>query len=100
MRVNSELAAKSKGFGQTFNNSRDEEITTQLDHVRGVSIVASNECLLPNRVEKWPVSFDLFAWSSGNNEQFRGSCGVRPAEHWCSNILLLSFPMCFNQATG
>src|SRR6266511_1285260 len=98
MRVNSELAAKSKGFSQTLDHSRDKEIPRQLDHVGGVSVVASNECLLPNRSEKWPAAFDLVGWSSGNNEQVRGSCGAGPAEH--SDIVLLSFLVGFSQMTG
>src|SRR2546421_10361998 len=97
MRVDSELAAKRKGFGQTFDNSRDQEIPRQLDHVGSVSIVAGNECLLSNSVEKWPTPFDLIGWSRDNNEQLRSGCGVRPAEHWRGQIVLLLFAMTFSQ---
>src|SRR6266849_392109 len=97
MRVNSELAAKSKGFGQTFYHSCDEEISRQLDRVGSVSFLATDESLLPNRVEEWPAEFDLFGCSSGNNEELRSGCSIRPAEHWCRKIVLLFFAVSFGQ---
>src|SRR3989442_2987468 len=97
MRVNSELASKCKGFSKSFDHSRDEEIACQLDHVGGVSLLAGDESLLPNSLEKWLAPFDLFGRSSGNNEQLRGSGDIRPAEDCRSNIVLLSLPVCFGQ---
>jgi hypothetical protein len=72
MGINSRLAAKSKGFGQTFDHSRDEEIPRQLDHVGSVSFLAGHEGLLSNRVEKWLAALDLVGWATGNNPQLPG----------------------------
>src|SRR3982074_1727608 len=99
MRVNSELAPKCKGFSQTFDHSRDEEIACQLDHVGGLSLFAGDESLLPNSLEEWPAAFDLVGWPSGNNEQLRSGCGIRPAEHWRGQIVLLLFAMTFGQTS-
>src|SRR6266849_3760295 len=92
MRINSGLAAKSKGFGQTFDHSRDDEIPSQLDRVGGVSFFAGLECLLPNRVEKWLAALDWFGRATGNNPQLPGGGDIRPAEDCRSNIVLFSFP--------
>src|SRR5216683_3843440 len=97
MRINSGLAAKSKGFGQTFDHSRDDEIPSQLDRVGSVSFLARHEGLLPNRVEEWLASFDRFRRATGNNEQLPGVGDIRSPEDCRSNIVLLSFPVCFGQ---
>src|SRR2546427_12900870 len=97
MRINSELAAKRKGLSQTFDHSRDQEVPRHLDHVGSVSFLADDKCLLPNRVEKWPTPFDLIGWSRDNDEQLRSGCGVRPAEHWRGQIVLLLVAMTFSQ---
>src|SRR6266404_944128 len=97
MRVNSELAAKSKGFTQTFNNRCEKEIAGQLDRVGSLSFLADQERLLTNRVEKRPAAFDLIGWAGANNEQLRGGCGVRPTEDRRGQIVLLVFAMTFRQ---
>src|SRR6266567_1127927 len=97
MRVNSKLAAKSKGFAQTFNNRREEEIAGQLDRVGSLSFLADQKDLLPDRVEKRSAAFDLIGWAGRNNEQLRGGCGVRPAEDRRGQIVLLFFAMTFRQ---
>ena len=93
MRVNSELAAKRKGFTQTFDNRGEEEIPGQLNHIGRVSFIADRECLLSNHVEKRLAAPDLFGWSSGHNEQLPGGSGVRPAKDGRGQIMLLLFAM-------
>src|SRR5437762_12828265 len=97
MPVNSELAAKRKGCSETFDHSCDKEISGQLDRIGGMRFLAGHEGLLPNRVEKWLTTFDLFRWSSGNNEQLSGGGDIRPAKDRRRDIVLLSLPVCFGQ---
>src|SRR5260370_29783001 len=100
MGLNSKLPTKGNRCCQTLDHSRDQEIPCQFNCVCGVKVLTRNERLLTNRIENWLAASDLFGWSSRHNEQFPGGCGVRPAEHWRGQIVLLLFAMTFSPASG
>src|SRR5258705_8648491 len=95
--MNSGLAAKSKGFCQTLDHGRDDEISRQLDHVRSVRFLAGNEYLLTNRVQNRTTALDRFGRAAGNNPQLPGGGDIGPTKDWRSNIVLFSLPVCFGQ---